>query len=450
MRRSLPRIRLRPGRRPPRPDPAILPFQDDIDALIAEPTPRLLRWWPALGGSLIALLLLVGAVAEVDVVVTAPGRLASEAPPVVLAPIDRAVLRELLVRPGERVRAGQVIAVLDSTFTGADREALSSQRRSLVAQRDRLEAELAGTVLPSSTDADARLQTEVLLQRSGTLAARIGALDADLAALRSTQQAELRARGGLAAQLAITTEVESMRTRLLEGQVGSRIALLGARSSRLEAEREMERHVARLQELELRLVARTAERDAFQRDWRRQVVEDLARLRPELSRVEELLAKASRLDAMTMLRAPTDAVVLEAARRSPGSLMREGESVATLVPADGPMMAELVLRSAEIGRLHEGAPARLKVDAFPWRQHGMLAGTLRAVSRDSWQDPATGAALHRGHVSIAVPMLAQLPEGAALLPGMALTAEIKVGTRRVLDLFLEPLLRGLNESLREP
>jgi HlyD family secretion protein len=124
--------------------------------------------------------------------------------------------------------------------------------------------------------------------------------------------------------------------------------------------------------------------------------------------------------------------------------------VATLVPAEGPLVAEVVLRSAETGRLHEGARAALKVDAFPWRHHGMLAGTLRTVSRESWPDQASGSALHRGHVTIPSPGLAGLPAGVALLPGMTLSAEITVGTRRVLDLFLDPLLRGLSESLREP
>lgn len=447
MRRSAPRLRR--FARAPRPDRAILPFQDDLDALIAEPTPTLLRWWPALGAVLLAALVTIAAVAKVDVVVTAAGRLASEAPPVVLAPIDRVVLRDLLVRPGDRVRAGQVVAVLDSTFTAADRDALLAQRRSLAAQRDRFEAELAGT-FPVAADAESRLQGEVLVQRSATLAARLAALDAELSALRAAHDSERRTGTGLSAQLAIAAEVESMRSRLVESQVGSRISLLGARSARLEAEREMERHAARLQELDLRLAARTADREAFQRDWRRQLIEDLARLRPELNRVDEQLAKADRLDALTLLRAPADAVVLDVARRSPGSLMREGEAVATLVPANGPLVAELVLRSAETGRLYEGAPATLKIDAFPWRQHGTLAGTLRAVSRDSYPDQASGAALHRGHVAIAAPHLANLPEGSALLPGMTLSAEIKVGTRRILDLFLDPLLRGLSESLREP
>ena len=434
----------------PRTDPAILAFQDDLDALVAEQPPLLLRLWPALGAGLIAALITLGAVARVDIVVTASGRLVPEAPPVVLAPIDRAVLRELLVRPGERVRAGQVVAILDSTFTAADREALFAQRRSIVAQRDRLEAELAGRPLLANGDAEAALQGELHAQRAAVHAARIAAHDAELAALRAAQSAELRAGGGIAEQFAIASEVEVMRTRLVESQVGSRLVLLAARTARLEADKEQQRHASRLDELRLRLAGRAAERDAYLRDWQRQVVEELARLRPELARIDEQLAKANRLDALTELRAPRDAVVLETARRAPGSLVREGEALVVLVPADVPLTAEIVLRSADTGRLQPGDPARLKIDAFPWRRHGALAGTLRAVSRESYPDQAAGGALHRADITIPAPSLAHLPPGTILLPGMTLSADIKVGTRSVLDFFLDPLLRGLDESLREP
>ena len=446
---ALPWLRRRAPARP-RTDPDVLAFQDDLDALVAERPPLLLRLWPALGAGLILALIALAAIARVDIVVTASGRLVPDAPPVVLAPIDRAVLRALLVRPGERVRAGQVMAVLDSTFTVADRDALTAQRRSLVAQRDRLEAELSARPLLPGADGETALQAEVHAQRGAVHTARIAAHDAELAALRAAQAAERRAGAGIAEQFAIASEVEVMRSRLVESQYGSRLALLAARAARLDADKEQQRHASRLDELRLRLDGRMAERDAYLRDWQRQVAEELARLRPEVSRIDELLAKANRLDALTELRAPRDAVVLETARRAPGSLVREGEALVVLVPADVPLNAEVALRSADTGRLQPGDPARLKVDAFPWRRHGALAGTLRSVGQDSYPDQAAGGALHRAQIEIPALWLAHLPPGTVLLPGMTLSADIKVGTRSVLDFFLDPLLRGLDESLREP
>lgn len=451
--RQVVRPRLRRGQpAPPRILPEALAFQNELEALVAEPAPLVLRLWPLLAPLLLAALVAAAALLHLDIVVTGQGRLLPDAPPVVLQPMERAVLRELRVRPGEVVREGQVLAVLDGTFTEADREALDSQRRSLAAQHARLLAEQAGGDLPPAEGQDAGLQSLLLVQRQAFRVARGRMLDAELRAVQAALETERAAAAAAAGQLGIAEEVERMRATLMEGQVGSRLNLLAARAARMQVEQEQRRHLDQLGELGHRVAARRAERDAFAEDWRRQLTEDLVRVRGDLARVEEQLAKAQRLNALTLLRAPRDSVVLELAKRSPGSLVREGEPVVVLVPSDVPLIAEVTLRSADVGRLRPGDRAVLKVDAFPWRLHGMLDGRLRAVSRESYAsgEGHDAVALHRGQIELGAAGLAQLPVGTGLIPGMTLVAEIKVGTRSVLGFFLEPLLRGLQESLREP
>lgn len=426
-------------------------FQDEIDALVAEPAPRLLRLWPALVGAMLVGVLVLAGVARVDIVITAQGRLTPDAPPMVLQPMASVVLRELRVQAGDVVHQGDVVAVLDSTFTTADREALEAQRRMLAAQRDRLTAELSGAPVPAAPGPEAALQAQLQAQRAAFHEARRAALDAELVALDKAAAAERANGAGLQHQLDIAREIETMRGRLAEEQVGSKLNLLVSTASRLDVEQDQRRHIARLDELAAQAEVARAERDAFQRDWQRSVMEDLARVQPDLARIEEQLAKADRLDALTRMRAPSDGVVLEVARRSPGSLVREGEPVVVLVPSDVALIAEITLASADIGRLQPGDPAELKIDSFPWRQHGTLTGSLRAISRESYPAPnGGGVALHRGQIVLAGGALRGLAPGAGLVPGMTLTAELKVGSRSVLEFFLDPLLRGLAESLREP
>ncbi len=437
--------RRRRGRKPAL-APEALAFQDELDALVAEPAPLGLRLWPALAGGLVLALLLAAGLMRIDVVVTGQGRLMTDAPPVVLQPMDRAVLRELRVKPGDRVREGDVLAVLDPTFTEADREALAVQRATLAAQLDRLEAERAGRLPPLAADAESELQFLLLARRLAFRAARQAALEAELRSAEAALETERSQAGAIAEKLAVAREVESMRTRLMEGQVGSRLNLLSARVARLEAEQDQRRAEARLQEAGHRLAARRADREAFLEDWQRGVMEELVRVRADLARVDEQLAKARRLEALTLLRAPRDGVVLEHARRAPGSLVAAGEPVVVLVPADVPLIAEVNLRSSDVGRLGPGDAALVKIDAFPWRRHGAVAGRLRAVSRDSVQPEGGGGAFHRAQIELG----AGLSPQAEPIPGMTLNAEIKVGTRSVLGFFLEPLIRGLQESLREP
>ena len=106
----------------------------------------------------------------------------------------------------------------------------------------------------------------------------------------------------------------------------------------------------------------------------------------------------------------------------------------------------------------------VKVDSFSYQRHGMLEGKLLSISEESYIGGAAGnpnavvpqasstasGAFHKGFVELTKTELDNLPEGARLIPGMTMSAEIKVGTRSVLGYFLNPITRGLSESIREP
>lgn len=425
-----------------------LEFQADLDRLVAEPAPLILRLWPALGVTLIVALVAFASLAQLDIVVSAQGRLAADAPPAILAPMSRAVLRELLVHPGDRVERGQVLARLDPTLADADRAALLAQRSSLAAQVARLEADLSGQPL-SAASADLALQAQVQAQRSNLAAAQRAQLQAARDAAADALQAEERAGGGLGDRLSIARQVEEMRRKLAASQTGSRLSALEAELARIDAQAALNQHDARLKDLTARLSGAKAAVSAYDSDRRRADLEALATLRPQIADLDEALSKANRLAALSELTAPGPGVVISVAQGGVGSLVTEGTPVVVLVPTDVPLVAEIMIRSADSGTVAPGDAVDLKIDAFPWRRHGVLTGRLIDVSSASFTPEGAAEAQHPARVSLAGD-LHDLAEGAGLLPGMTLEADVKTGTRSVMDYFLDPILRGLNEALREP
>lgn len=425
-----------------------LAFQSDLDRLVAEPPPRLLRLWPLFGAALLVALVAAAAVLRVDIVVVATGRLAADAPSVLLQPMSRAILRELLVRPGDVVMPGQVLARMDPTLPEADRVALAVEWRAVAAEIARLDAELAGKPVPGDGP-DIALQAAVQVQRANLAAARRRELDAGYQALVQAAGLEAAAGPGLQERLAIAQEVEAMRIRLAARQSGSRLAVLEARAARLGAEAALGQHKARLSEIAQKRRASRAALAGFEIDLQRQMTEQVAKLRPRLAQLDELLAKANRLAALSDLIAPRAGVVLSVAVGGPGSMVTEGDAVVVLVPTDVPLVAEIGVRSSEVGNIAVGDTVSVKIDAFPWRRFGVTAGRLETVGSASYTPEGSREALHPARVALqsAPGMLA---ENMALRPGMTLTAEINTGTRSVLDYFLDPLMRGLRESLREP
>ena len=311
-----------------------LEFQSDLDRLVAERIPGFLRGWPAVGAGLILALVTAAALLQVDIVVTASGRVAADAPPVLLKPLNRAVLRALLVRPGDVVKAGQVVAQLDPTLPEADRAVLILERRAMAAEVARLQAELAGTRVRIDSP-DAELQARVQTERAALALARRGEILAGIDALSDSLRIESTLTPQLSERLAIAVELEGMKSTLAAQKSGSRLAALEAKGARLAVEAALSAHAARLSDLSQRLVSARAALAAFDSDRRRDVAESLADLGPKLAQIDEALAKASRIAALSDLTAPRDGVVLAVAAGGPGSVMGEVEPVVVLaeVPA---------------------------------------------------------------------------------------------------------------------
>ncbi len=432
--------------------PEALAFLDPIDQICEERPPPFLRATHALAAALFVSLLAVAALVQIDVVVTGVGRIATDTAPIVLQPMERAILREMKTKPGDRVARGQVLATLDPTFARADQASLSGQLRALRAQSRRLEAEIAATAPEPARqgDSDDALQMALYRERQAEYRSRLMVFDEDLERLRANLRTTEENRAALERQLEITRSVETMRKTLLAQQTGSRLQYLDAVASRMRAERELAEMANRLPELRHGLDSRAAERQGFVDGWRRELSESLVAARAEIAKLVEAVAKSSRLNDLVVVTAPEDGVVLDVAQRSGGSVLREAEPLVTITPSHATLIAEIMIGSRDVGYVLPGAAAEIKVDAFPYQRHGTLKGHLLSVSEESRSSPDGAESLHRGRVGLSDTRLDHVAPDGHLFPGMTLTAEIKIGTRSALSYFLTPITRGFRESLREP
>ncbi|HLO79135.1 MAG TPA: HlyD family type I secretion periplasmic adaptor subunit, partial [Magnetospirillum sp.] len=351
-----------------------------------------------------------------------------------------------------------VLATLDPTFAQADVAQLSARQRSLLAQLQRMEAELAGQPFDAGdgSDPERRLQASLYAQRKADFSARMAAFEEDIRRQEASIRSAQSEADGLKQQLAVVHEVVNMRETLLHSQTGSKLNALDAQNLSIRTQREYNAAINKQTESRFAVASRQAEQRSFAEQWRRETMEKLVAARDEAAKVNEDLVKASRMRDLVQLVAPADAVVVEIAKRSLGSVLREAEPLITLVAASSPLMAEIDLASADIGYAQPGDPVQIKIDAFPYQRHGMIEGRLtniamESVSPDGQGGRASGGPqIHHGQVELTSLKLDNLPDGIAPIPGMTINAEIKVGTRSVMSYFLYPVIRGLGESIREP
>ena len=427
-------------------------FQTDLDEVLAEPPPRGLRTTNFLLAGIMASVILIAALMKTDVVVSGRGQLHADTPTILLQPVERAIVHELFVKAGDRVTKGEVVATLDATFTQADVNTLTKQLRALTATIARLEIELSSappaTLAPG--DDEQSMQARLYAQRREEYREKLASYDQALARDTVALQGNRTAADALTRQLAIATDIASMRSALMQSAVGSRLQFLAAESGRIQAEKDLKAARVEITELGHAIDATRADRGAFVAGRQRETLEVLMASRADRARVQEQLSKATRLHDLIDLKSPTDGVVLDVAARAAGSVLHEAEALVTILPSGAAMIAEVSVPSADIGNLADGQKVLIKVDAFPYQHHGMLHGVVRSIGEESSSEGQGAEAFHRVRIALGPESLQLLPKGAFLFPGMTVTAEVNVGARSLLAYFLYPITRGLQESLREP
>lgn len=436
-----------------------LPQQSDAHEFLPDARAIEMRPRPVWAQSTLYLLIAMIVVAvlwatfsDIDKVVVARGKIVTPLPNIVVQPMELSVLKSLEVRVGQVVRKGQVLATLDPTFAGADASQLKVRERSLGAQVERLETEV-GQIPKGEKYLDSQpTQAAVLEARRGNYRARSRQFEETIARLNATLQTNRSDKLALKERLESLREIERMQERLIALQYGARVKLLEAREKRLEVERDYQLAVNQTAEIEKQILSAKAERTAFEKEWRQKALEELSAAQRDQGEVAEQLVKASRRNELVQLTAPVDAVVLEIGKKSVGSVLKDAEPLFVLVPVNAPLEIEVEVDPADVGELRVGDAARIKVDSYQFQKYGTLPGKLLNVSGDTFsrQSAGTGQAYYYlARVAISSRKLSRQSGPVYLLPGMTLTAELVVGKRSVISYFLYPLIRTLDESLRE-
>jgi hemolysin D len=445
--------------------PVILEFQMPSTTVTAAPMPRSARGIVWVVASMLAAVLLAMGVIHVDRVVTAQGRVVSRNATLVLQPLEASIVRSIDVREGEQVQAGQVLAHLDPTFAAADVGALAAQVSTLQAQVSRLQAEVDGRPFTySGIDPNLALQAAIFGQRQAEYNFKLENYTQKINGLVSAISKANSDAAGFRSRLQVASNVLQMRQELERLQVGSKLNTESAKDNRFEMERNMLSAEETARSGQRDLAALIAERDGYVQSWHADVAEKLADATSKLSDARENLNKAQLRRQLVELRADRDATVLTLAKVSVGSVLQPGQQFITLVPADAPLEVEANISGRDDGFVHVGDPVAIKFDTFPFIQYGLAYGTVRTISADSFtamddQRNPTGAvplpnnsgeSYYRGRIAIDRVDLHGTPENFRLMPGMPITADIKVGKRTVLQYLLGRALPVATEGMREP
>ena len=367
--------------------------------------------------------------------------------------LEGGVVEQILVQEGQLVEQDQPLLRLQTVIADSELAGLRSRAQNLLLQKERVAALLAGRDfnLNGFRDVDPTLLAEHLqvyrlrfdhrarehqlqLVRVSQRKAEIDALERDIVVqnkLVGIQQQQFDMRQTLVNNGNVSKKQVLESEALLEQARGLVTTTEGRLSTTREALRETR--------------AALDESDAqANRLWG----EELTKTSVELAEVQETVKKQADRVERLIVRAPARGRVQQVLQRSPGEVVRPGETIVRIVPQDDALVAEVFVKPDDIAADKVNDKAELKVTAYDFSKYGKIKGEVKAISPTTTENEEK-----RSYYKVMVRFDANRSDRYTaewqLKPGMTVDAEIISGSKSLLQYLLKPIYRGVDAAFAE-
>ncbi|GFK92235.1 Leukotoxin export protein LtxD [Fundidesulfovibrio magnetotacticus] len=436
--------------------PEAVHFLPDHLEIEHAPLPRAARLTTIALISLISFLTLWACLADVDIVVNAKGKVVAPGKGLTIAALNDSIVKSIEVRIGQIVKPNEVLVTLDPTVPEANEAQLRFNQARARLVLSRLRSELADTPFTPSAEASPSeqfMQRRLHADRLEEYRARLRGFDSRISEISGNVQSLERQVATSARQENIGREVLGMRSEVYKQGVDSKLSYLDAQNAHANLIANNERTKKDLEASKKLLLQIQAEKEAYVKQRQGSLSQEIADNEKELEAIGNELAKATRQRELSTLTSPVQAMVLDIQKYPSSSVVKSGEPILVLAPMQSPLEAEVYIEPRDIGFIRANDPAAMKLEAFPYHRYGIMYGKLRSVGEDSLVKDSAGhgqTAYYPARLEISdITKLRNLPGDFRLIPGMTLEANITVGQRKVITYLLYPILRAIDDSIRE-
>lgn len=429
---------------------------------IQETPPNPLARW--LAKSIVALLLIGitwAIFGEVNVVASAEGKILPGSRVKVIQPLQKGVIKSILVSEGEYVSQGQPLIELDSTLTGADESRLESEllstemklavNQALLKRLNKKKGEPIEDWAVEIADENERSKNHFnkLLQEKWL---QIKARESSLISAKEAAVAEYKATRIEIEKLKQTLPIIEKRAKILKGlydkQYATETEYLQLEQERIQQSHQLAAEKQHLSQLKATKKQAQQQIDALIAETKAGILAEISENRREQSALHEELTKAKDTNQRQILYAPVSGQIQEMAITTQGGVVTEAQPIMKIVPDEENLIVEAFIENKDIGFVEKEMSAEVKIHTFPFTKYGIVEAEVVNISDDAIFDEKRGLtyslllAMNKKTINVD-------GRDVRLMPGMEVTAELKTGERRLIEYFLAPLLRHKDESLRE-
>lgn len=399
-------------------------------------------------------LILWSILGKIDIIATSQGKLIPASNIKTIQTLTDSEIEEIYVQEGQYVKEGDLLLKFNQTEVLANISRVQNEMEALEIAVARLKALLTETPEENFTYNDnideylVRMHTDLLKSQMTEKAAKIEVMKGQIAKAgkeKDTIQADL-------------TRIEKLLPSVEERIEKKKILMdqkLMARLTFLEQEEELT-NLQEQRNVQARKMAETEENiEYLKKELRQYLAEfdknlmmELTENREKLASYQQELVKYEEALKRTEVRAPLSGYVQQLVYHTKGGVVETAKPIMNIVPEDYKLEADVMILNKDIGFVKPEQDVEIKIDSFPFTKYGTIKGNVRNISGDAIKDEKLGL-VYASRLTLLDNKIKADGQIVQLKPGMGVTAEIKTGKRRVIEYLLSPVMKYLNESMRE-
>lgn len=399
-------------------------------------------------------LILWSILGKIDIIATSQGKLIPASNIKTIQTLTDSEIEEIYVQEGQYVKEGDDLIKFNQTEVQANINRIKNEMKALEIAIARLKALLTGNPQDNfsyDTDIDEyliKMHSDLLKSQITEKAAKIEVLQGQISKAmkeKDTIQADINR---------IAKLLPSVKERIEKKKILADQKLM-ARLTFLEQEEELT-NLSEQRNVQMKKMAETEENIEYLKKEMRQylaefdknLMQELTENREKLASYQQELVKYDEALKRTVVKAPLSGYVQQLVYHTKGGVVETAKPIMNIVPEDYKLEADVMILNKDIGFVKPEQNVEIKIDSFPFTKYGTIKGNVRNISGDAIQDEKLGL-VYASRLTLLDNKIKADGQIVQLKPGMGVTAEIKTGKRRVIEYLLSPVMKYLNESMRE-
>ncbi len=384
---------------------------------------------------------------KVDVVVSARGQVIPDGHVKTIQPLNTGIIKRILVKEGDKVKKGQVLMEVDPSSINPELASMKKNLKVFDIEVKRINALIKRNPFNPESNFDPNtIQTQKSLYKA-TLNSLNKQLEKQYNELKQTEEelhASLIEQNKNSSLLLIAKEKEVRYSAVLD--IIPKMEYQKVKSQIIEYENNLQKLDRKLAQLNHQKEKILQEISFIKEDFKVKLLSELSQKQKQITEQKAKIEEIEFTSTKQTLLSPVDGYVDFLAVHTTGGVVTPAQELMKITPQNAPLTIKATLLNKDRGFVEAGMPVQIKIDTFNFQKYGMLEGEVLRISKDSKQDEKIGP-IFEAYILPKQHKLRVESREVSISSGMSVSAEIKVGKRRIIEFFIYPLIKYWNESI---